>query len=64
VRDYDKLYIDGAWVPSEGSESIEVIDANTEEVMGHIPEGSTGDVDRAVAAAKAAIETWGFTDRE
>ncbi len=64
MREYDQLYIDGAWVPSTGTTSIEVIDANTEEVMGHIPEGTADDVDRAVAAAKAAFETWGFTDRE
>jgi len=64
VRDYEKIYIDGAWVASEGAGSIEVIDANTEQVMGHIPEGTVGDVDRAVAAAKAAFESWGYTDRE
>jgi len=64
VRDYEKIYIDGAWVASEGAGSIEVIDANTEQVMGHIPEGTAGDVDRAVAAAKAAFESWGYTDRE
>jgi acyl-CoA reductase-like NAD-dependent aldehyde dehydrogenase len=64
MRDHNKLYIDGAWVESTGTNVIEVIDANTEEVMGHIPEGTTDDVDRAVAAAKAAFETWGYTDRE
>ena len=60
----DKIYVGGAWVASEGTGTIEVIDANTEEVMGSIPEGTAGDVDRAVAAAKAAFETWGYTDRE
>ena len=64
MRDQDKLYINGAWVPSTGSGTIDVIDANTEEVMGHIPEGTPEDVDRAVQAAKDAFETWGFTDRE
>ncbi len=61
VHDHDKLYIDGAWVPSTGDGSIEVINASTEEVMGQIPEGTPADVDRAVAAAKAAFETWGQT---
>jgi len=64
MRDYDKLYIDGAWVDSAGDGSIDVIDANTEDVIGRIPEGNATDVDRAVAAAKAAFETWGYTDRE
>jgi acyl-CoA reductase-like NAD-dependent aldehyde dehydrogenase len=64
MRDYDKIYIDGAWVPSAGSGSIEVINASTEQVMGSIPDGTPADVDAAVAAAKAAFETWGFTPRE
>ena len=61
MRDYDKLYIDGAWVPSTGSGTIDVINASTEQVMGHIPEGTPEDVDKAVAAAKTAFETWGQT---
>ncbi len=64
MRDYDKLYIDGAWVEPVGTGTIEVINASTEAVMGHIPEGAAADIDRAVAAAKAAFETWGFTAKE
>jgi aldehyde dehydrogenase (NAD+) len=62
--DRDKLYIDGAWVPSTGKGTIEVINSSTEEVMGHIPEGTPDDVDRAVKAAKAAFETWSQTSNE
>ncbi len=54
----DSLYIDGAWVPSTGSGTIEVIDSTTEAVMGTVPEGTPQDVDRAVAAAKAAFPAW------
>jgi acyl-CoA reductase-like NAD-dependent aldehyde dehydrogenase len=54
----DSLYIDGAWVPSTGTGTIEVIDSTTEAVFGTIPEGSAEDVDRAVAAAKAAFPAW------
>jgi acyl-CoA reductase-like NAD-dependent aldehyde dehydrogenase len=64
VRDHDKLYIDGAWVPSTGSGTIEVINASTEQVMGSIPEGTPEDVDKAVAAAKAAFASWGRTEPE
>jgi aldehyde dehydrogenase (NAD+) len=60
MRSYDKIYIDGAWVAS-GTGSIEVIDASTEQVMGSIPEGTAADVDRAVAAAAAAFESWSST---
>ena len=58
MRDYTNLYIDGAWVPSDGTGTIEVINAGTEEVMGSIPEGTAGDVDKAVEAARAAFDGW------
>jgi acyl-CoA reductase-like NAD-dependent aldehyde dehydrogenase len=64
VQEYDKLYIDGAWVPSTGSDTIDVINASTEEVMGRIPEGTPEDIDKAVAAAKAAFESWSQTSVE
>ncbi|MGO9910284.1 MAG: aldehyde dehydrogenase family protein [Acidimicrobiales bacterium] len=54
----DKLYIDGAWVAPHSSETIEVIDSTTEEVMGTVPLGSAEDVDAAVKAAKAAFPEW------
>jgi len=62
MRAYDSLYIDGQWVPSTGSGTIDVVNAATEEVMGSIPEGTTEDVDRAVAAARAAFDGWARTD--
>jgi len=54
----DSIYIDGTWVSSTGTGVIEVIDSTTEAVMGTVPEGSAEDVDRAVAAAKAAFPAW------
>src|SRR5947208_11548031 len=57
----DKLYIGGAWVPSTGSETIDVVNATTEEVMGRIPQGTPEDVDKAVAAAKEAFVSWSET---
>jgi acyl-CoA reductase-like NAD-dependent aldehyde dehydrogenase len=60
----DKLYIDGAWIPSTGTGTIEVINSNTEEVMGTVPEGTPADVDKAVAAARAAFPTWSQTSIE
>lgn len=64
MRNYDKFYIDGAWVEPDGTGTIDVINASTEEVMGSIPEGTATDIDRAVAAAKAAFQTWGHTSKE
>ncbi len=54
----DKLYIGGTWVSPGGTGSIDVIDSTTEEVVGTVPEGTTDDIDRAVAAAKAAFPAW------
>ncbi|HUC36588.1 MAG TPA: aldehyde dehydrogenase family protein [Acidimicrobiales bacterium] len=57
----DKLYIDGAWVPSTGTGKIEVVNSATEEVMGTVPSGTAEDVDRAVRAASAAFAEWSTT---
>jgi aldehyde dehydrogenase (NAD+) len=64
VQVYDKLYIDGAWVPSSGSGSIDVFDSSNGEVIAQIPEGTADDVDRAVQAARAAFEGWASTPAE
>lgn len=64
MRDYSKIYVDGAWIPSDGTGTIEVINAATEEVMGSIPEGTASDVDKAVAAARRAFDSWAATPVE
>jgi len=58
VREYTNIYVDGAWIPSEGTDTIDVISASTEEVIGRIPSGTAADVDKAVAAARAAFDGW------
>jgi acyl-CoA reductase-like NAD-dependent aldehyde dehydrogenase len=60
----DAIYIDGAWVPSGGTGTIDVHGAATEEVVGRVPDGVAADVDRAVAAARAAFPTWSATAPE
>ena len=48
-------FIGNAWVsPSEG-QTLEVIDPSTGAAVGHIARGTRADVDRAVAAARAAL---------
>jgi len=61
---HDKIYIGGAWVPSTGAGIHEVVDSNTEAVIGKIPEGTTEDVDRAVEAAAEAFPAWSATPAE
>ncbi len=57
----ETLYIDGAWVASAATETTAVINATTEAVMGRVPKGTAGDVDRAVQAARAAFPAWSQT---
>jgi aldehyde dehydrogenase (NAD+) len=64
MQAHDKIYIDGAWVPSSGTESIDVYDSTNGEVIASIPAGTADDVDRAVKAARAAFETWSTTSPE
>jgi aldehyde dehydrogenase (NAD+) len=59
-----KFYIDGQWVDPVTPASMDVINPATEEVCGHISAGSAADVDKAVAAAKKAFETYSKTSRE
>src|SRR3546814_14490023 len=53
---HEKLFIGGEWVAPAGSDVIEVISPHSEEVVGRVPEGTTADIDRAVAAARKAFD--------
>ena len=64
MKNYQKLYIGGEWSASSGDGTLEVINSTTEEVMGQIPEGVPEDVDRAVAAARHAFDSWATTSVE
>jgi aldehyde dehydrogenase (NAD+) len=55
---HDKVYIDGAWVPSEGTGTIDVFDSSNGEVIGTIPNGAAIDVAKAAKAARAAFDDW------
>ena len=54
----DRIYINGSWVEPQSQTTFDVIDATREEVMARIRGSSAADVDRAVAAARAAFEPW------
>jgi aldehyde dehydrogenase (NAD+) len=61
VKTFDKLYIGGRWVPSTSTDTLDVFDSVTEEVMATIPGGTADDVDAAVKAAQAAFPSWSAT---
>ncbi|MEK6285405.1 MAG: aldehyde dehydrogenase family protein [Acidobacteriota bacterium] len=58
---HDKLYVNGGWAEPAGKGMLDVINSTTEEVMGRVPEGSPEDINRAVAAARAAFDSWSAT---
>ncbi|MSW61598.1 MAG: aldehyde dehydrogenase family protein, partial [Actinobacteria bacterium] len=53
---HDKLFIGGEWVAPEGKGVIEVISPHSEEVIGTVPDASTADIDKAIAAARNAFD--------
>ena len=55
------FYLDGRWVTASGGETIPVHNPATEEVIAAVPAGTAADVDRAVAAARAAFDGWAAT---
>ncbi|MEQ9002405.1 MAG: aldehyde dehydrogenase family protein, partial [Pseudomonadales bacterium] len=64
MSNHRKFYIDGKWVDPKGKETLDVINPATEEPIATIAMGNKEDVDRAVAAAKKAFETFSRTTLE
>jgi aldehyde dehydrogenase (NAD+) len=62
--EYRKFYIDGQWVDPAQPKDFKVINPATEEPAGVISMGSAADVDRAVAAARRAFDSFSQTTRE
>jgi aldehyde dehydrogenase (NAD+) len=61
MREQLNFYIDGKWVPPVKPRSHDVINPANEEPVGRISLGSAADVDKAVAAARKAFESWSQT---
>ena len=58
-----QIYIGGAWVSPAAPKLVDVVDPSTEEAFCRIALGGAADVDRAVAAARAAFPGWSATTR-
>ncbi|MBN9451329.1 MAG: aldehyde dehydrogenase family protein [Bosea sp.] len=59
----EHFYIDGRWVPGEGSATLAVIDPSTEKAYAEIALGSVTDIDKAVMAARKAFAAFAGTSR-
>jgi acyl-CoA reductase-like NAD-dependent aldehyde dehydrogenase len=53
-----KILINGAWVDALSRESREIINPATLELLGKVADCGAADIDRAVAAARAAQHSW------
>jgi succinate-semialdehyde dehydrogenase/glutarate-semialdehyde dehydrogenase len=52
------LYIDGEFIQGGGRREQDVLNPATQEVLGKLPHASTADLDRALAAAQRAFQSW------
>lgn len=52
----DTIFVDGAWLPSQGTGRNPVTDPATGEVWGSVPDGTPEDVDAAVGSAQRAFQ--------
>ena len=64
MRDYLKFYINGEWVDPVTPRALEVQNPANEEAYARISIGLKADVDKAVAAAKAAFPAFAATTKE
>ncbi|APU14771.1 MULTISPECIES: aldehyde dehydrogenase family protein [Actinoalloteichus] len=61
AADRSRFYLDGQWTEPLGGGVIPVENPYTERIIATVPAGSVRDVDRAVAAARAAATPWAAT---
>lgn len=51
-----EFFLGGEWVKPSGTAVLEVVSPSTEDVVGEVPVSTIVDMDRAVAAARAAFD--------
>jgi aldehyde dehydrogenase (NAD+) len=64
MKDCRQFYIDGKWINPTRAHNFEVVNPATEQPIATISLGAAADVDRAVAAAKIAFESYSETTLE
>ncbi|HEX3705790.1 MAG TPA: aldehyde dehydrogenase family protein [Mycobacteriales bacterium] len=58
MADRSRIYVNGEWIASTGTGTIDVINSATEVIIDSVPEGTPEDVDKAANAAAAAFPAW------
>ncbi|WP_394777570.1 aldehyde dehydrogenase family protein [Undibacterium sp.] len=64
MKNITQIYINGRFVAPHGSDTMELINPSTNEVIGKVALGNEQDTQDAVAAAKAAFKTFSRTSKE
>ena len=64
MKDKLDFYINGQWVQSESSETIEVINPANEKIIGHVAAGTKEDINKAVLAASNAFQTFQYSSKD
>ena len=64
MKDKLDFYINGQWVQSESSETIEVINPADEKIIGHVAAGTKEDINKAVIAASNAFQTFQYSSKD
>ena len=64
MKDKLDFYINGQWVQSESSETIEVINPANEKIIGHVAAGTKEDINKAVIAALNAFQTFQYSSKD
>src|SRR5580700_4414483 len=64
IRTITTHYIDGAFVPSHGTEVMEIIRPTDASVIGHVTLGDEVDTRLAISAARCAFATFGRTTKD
>ena len=58
------FYINGDWIKSDSNELIDVINPANEEIIGQVTAGTKDDIDKAVAAALKAFDSYQHTTKD
>ena len=58
------FYINGDWIKSDSNELIDVINPANEEIVGQVTAGTKDDIDKAVAAALKAFDSYQHTTKD
>ncbi len=56
------FFIGGEWTQPSSDKTFSIVDASTEAVIATVPEGQNADIDRAVLAARAALDSPAWRD--